>query len=1179
MLPLNYSTQKWKNIISSTIVKIVFGKIFKLNYSTQQRAHNSPMKCELLWVRSSPYVMSSQPIIRTLTAITRQTKASGSSDGKSKIEVTPKQRRTLSVASKKVLGKPSKSSRLSQISPMKSNRPKDLIILDDSSEDSPPTGPPTIAQGTSSSSNFSKSLKNLQKRSKTPKSHRKVPSSSRPSTTPQLSPSQTPKYCISLLDSDDDAETPLPTPHQCLEKNSKKKFSPKRALSFTSCSSPLKRQRINDIMCQQLTKENSFQGYALTTTTSLIESIGPSQVLTQEIAKEMSFSTKTESVIKEDVMLSEDDWNPAEAEDSMRPLMAATAPGKSPKSYLRILSSETINRRFDSHRNSQKNSQETGDQGPKKADKTLHKILESEKNMRIDGSRDFEAGVSVSPETPTKGRNSAALRTPERSSKLKLSLQKNRVSESPLNKLETPPARTPSTFSPTKMSPTKRHYYPRKIFKESINLGTVVENLNLARQGVIPMNDFDLGEIYETGEFKFQWGTMDTSAAEQYDISDVVVPMSKHSERLLEMISWVFAEPANCAYFDEEERDMIFRILTLKQEEQVLLAIMLKREIRWFRVNKQNYEKHIEGNMESSLMSLAQKGFFNSDWESVDIEIIFSLLQVDELKEVCRLMKLNHNVAKPKMIASLKQLLRQKRSHFSTKSPCEVLKSRLLSVVGPILKLADSFVSLIHRILVLYYPNHIPEDKLSDIFFLFSEVHYGNKTFPSTPITRYPLFKNRQSLIDYVEAKLMWSEIARIMSEKNKGPSHWEAARELGTKAYDRLKELVDAGVVLQSYQQHSSFKSEKQSYKLPSHIGRFTSIYVWSKIMILSIEAFKKIKPDGYIIAATYLEFLLNNRGNIPVSSGKLYKELTMIKMSHLKNPEHSARLTLEAFSTTSSIIDQAEMLDRAKKLAGRVNGISVVTKDKLKNIVAEKETELLCLPREREIEVMKVEREGMWGKSLWLLRMEDEETGYGSVEDVALNHYADIGYPKGIHCEGALPVTLFACLFWKEIYELPVPGAFVSPFQNAPLDLFGSNFYENRREHLEKKFAELEALKDFECVWVNMVENYRDFMALESIIREVVADVQLFYEIIKCLGKNGVLGICKRIVLEGFVNWRSGFPDLFVWNAKTEKCKVVEVKGPGDTLSVKQKLWIKYLEEIGVKVEVCLVKAMQQC
>lgn len=36
------------------------------------------------------------------------------------------------------------------------------------------------------------------------------------------------------------------------------------------------------------------------------------------------------------------------------------------------------------------------------------------------------------------------------------------------------------------------------------------------------------------------------------------------------------------------------------------------------------------------------------------------------------------------------------------------------------------------------------------------------------------------------------------------------------------------------------------------------------------------------------------------------------------------------------------------------------------------------------------------------------------------------------------------------------------------------------------------------------------------------------------------------------------------------------MEVKGPGDSLSCKQKLWLQYLQQIGLRAEVCIVKGM---
>lgn len=78
---------------------------------------------------------------------------------------------------------------------------------------------------------------------------------------------------------------------------------------------------------------------------------------------------------------------------------------------------------------------------------------------------------------------------------------------------------------------------------------------------------------------------------------------------------------------------------------------------------------------------------------------------------------------------------------------------------------------------------------------------------------------------------------------------------------------------------------------------------------------------------------------------------------------------------------------------------------------------------------------------------------------------------------------------------------------------------------------------------------------------------------EIVECLGTSIVIDICERLIRD-FRHTRSGFPDLIVWNYSTKKVKIVEVKGPNDKPSTKQKLWLSYLQSIGCDVEICHVK-----
>lgn len=97
---------------------------------------------------------------------------------------------------------------------------------------------------------------------------------------------------------------------------------------------------------------------------------------------------------------------------------------------------------------------------------------------------------------------------------------------------------------------------------------------------------------------------------------------------------------------------------------------------------------------------------------------------------------------------------------------------------------------------------------------------------------------------------------------------------------------------------------------------------------------------------------------------------------------------------------------------------------------------------------------RNNLQRKSVWCISNGVEKV-YGTVESLALYRYKSMGYPSGVHCEGAFPITLFGILFWDEIYNADVPGAFVSLYQDAPMDLFSSEFYENRRKRFDAKLG----------------------------------------------------------------------------------------------------------------------------
>jgi hypothetical protein len=103
--------------------------------------------------------------------------------------------------------------------------------------------------------------------------------------------------------------------------------------------------------------------------------------------------------------------------------------------------------------------------------------------------------------------------------------------------------------------------------------------------------------------------------------------------------------------------------------------------------------------------------------------------------------------------------------------------------------------------------------------------------------------------------------------------------------------------------------------------------------------------------------------------------------------------------------------------------------------------------------------------GKSTW--QGQGDETV--NVETYALQHYERLGY-RGYHCEGRIVTTLFGLLFWDIIFA-PIPGAFETPYQTAPLDMFEDTFYLSREEIIEARLDEIGEGKA--CTIIEGVDN----------------------------------------------------------------------------------------------------------
>lgn len=78
---------------------------------------------------------------------------------------------------------------------------------------------------------------------------------------------------------------------------------------------------------------------------------------------------------------------------------------------------------------------------------------------------------------------------------------------------------------------------------------------------------------------------------------------------------------------------------------------------------------------------------------------------------------------------------------------------------------------------------------------------------------------------------------------------------------------------------------------------------------------------------------------------------------------------------------------------------------------------------------------------------------------------------------------------------------------------------------------------------------------------------------EIAVCLGGPVLALLCERFATD-FRFTHSGLPDLLLWDPATQKAKLVEVKGPGDSLSEKQIIWIDALARRGCNIVTLYVR-----
>eukprot|EP01122_Echinamoeba_exundans_P002998 TRINITY_DN1303_c0_g1_i2.p1 TRINITY_DN1303_c0_g1~~TRINITY_DN1303_c0_g1_i2.p1 ORF type:complete len:1138 (-),score=201.50 TRINITY_DN1303_c0_g1_i2:1460-4873(-) len=217
-------------------------------------------------------------------------------------------------------------------------------------------------------------------------------------------------------------------------------------------------------------------------------------------------------------------------------------------------------------------------------------------------------------------------------------------------------------------------------------------------------------------------------------------------------------------------------------------------------------------------------------------------------------------------------------------------------------------------------------------------------------------------------------------------------------------------------------------------------------------------------------------------------------------------------------------------------------------------------------------------FGKSLFIGFESDTEVG---VEELALQFYRlKEKFAQGSHCEGGPLGILFGLLMWDIMFDASIPHVFQTPVQDAPLDFGTEDFYNARKEAIEERLALLEShqnISDEEpsSLLADMIE--QSFNKWHGRVCRVVNwtrwTLEELKDIASCIGGKGLAVIFRRFAMD-FRYSHSGLPDLLLWDPPSRRAKFVEVKGPRDRLSDKQKIWIDHLMTAGIDIEVLYVR-----
>uniref|UniRef100_A0A1I7UNS6 Fanconi-associated nuclease n=1 Tax=Caenorhabditis tropicalis TaxID=1561998 RepID=A0A1I7UNS6_9PELO len=601
----------------------------------------------------------------------------------------------------------------------------------------------------------------------------------------------------------------------------------------------------------------------------------------------------------------------------------------------------------------------------------------------------------------------------------------------------------------------------------------------------------------------------------------------------------------------------------LTESAKCLLVRLFIRKSGWYQLEKLEQKYPEIPNIKEAAVELTKWKFVNDDSCLKTLDEALQISDVSVLKNVAKNFKIDGIKNRQELVHSLRKFAQSQQSIFGGTGNVEtdVIKS-IKKELGTCLKIQSEFVDLFRCLFTIYCPvttnsansidNPAATNVYQDLLYMMNSIEKGEVSFPALNPCRNisSFYKDRQMLMEYVTAKSIETTIVLQMTSGN-----FDVALDLAIDAKEFIDQMPDA---------------HKRYYEsLEIHERKFTSIWVHTRCCGHATTLLERQKKWGMAVEWQKDLLILNKdvQAYCCDSRGIWWDRMLLNLDSHMKEKKDCAKMIQLAIQDTSVL--EKELLsiqDRALKL---------------KEMPTDFKPPLnIGTPQKRTIVGKTISKNLGDGRVNRFVIRDDgkEEDVECSVEEVARRWFLENeGYTIGVHDEGATWHTLFGLLFYDVIFSMDksVASTWHSEVQDCPSDL-SNTLYSKRKEKFEERFewlidAEEELIEDNirkiwelkknetnrECSWKHFPSGADDCVGL-----------------FQCIPRSSLISICRRLA-ENYRNSRSGFPDLTLWNRETKSVAVIEVKGPGDRLSTKQRLWLAFFADNGITAEVCHVEA----